>query len=73
MGTANLLISITSGNWESGLTWDAGRSPQIGDIVIIDQNHIVTINGNANAQSVEYRGTGSLRFNSATSKLNIGF
>ena len=72
-GTASVVISIASGNWEINSTWDVNRIPQIGDIVIIDQNHIVTLNGEGSAKNIEYRGTGTLKFNSTSSKLNIGF
>ncbi|MEA5461202.1 Calx-beta domain-containing protein [Arcicella sp. LKC2W] len=72
-GTSNVVISIASGNWEINSTWDANRVPQIGDIVIIDQNHTVTLNGEGSAKNIEYRGTGTLKFNSTSSKLNIGF
>ncbi|PWK29074.1 uncharacterized protein DUF11 [Arcicella aurantiaca] len=71
--TASVVISIATGNWEINSTWDVNRVPQIGDIVIIDQNHIVTLNGVGNAKNIEYRGTGKLKFNSTSSKLNIGF
>jgi hypothetical protein len=71
--TSSVVISIASGNWEINSTWDVNRVPQIGDIVIIDQNHIVTLNGVGNAKNIEYRGTGQLKFNSTSSKLNIGF
>jgi hypothetical protein len=67
-----LIKSIISGDWDNSLTWDIGRVPQTGDIVIIDQNHTVTINGMADAKSVEYKGSGKLKFNTLNSKLNIG-
>ena len=72
-GTSSVVISIASGNWESNSTWDINRVPQIGDIVIIDQNHIVTLNSQGNAKNIEYRGNGQLKLNSTNSKLNIGF
>jgi YDG domain len=64
--------SITTGNWESTSTWDLGRMPQSGDLVIIDQNHEVTLNGNGNIKKIEYQGTGKIKFNSAASILNTG-
>jgi len=70
--TSTLIISVVSGNWESNSTWDIGRVPVLGDYVIIDQNHTVTLTTEANAKSLEYRGTGNLKFNSSSSKLNIG-
>ena len=70
---ARLVISIQTGNWESNLTWDIGSIPLLGDYVIIDQNHVITINQTGVAKNIEYRGTGTIKFNSASSKLNIGF
>ena len=64
--------SITTGIWESTTTWDLGRIPQAGDLVIIDQNHEVTLNGNGIAKKIEYQGTGKLKLNSALSTLNTG-
>ena len=64
--------SIITGNWESTTTWNLGRIPQAGDLVIIDQNHEVTLNGNGNAKKIEYQGTGKLIYSSTTSSLNTG-
>jgi YDG domain len=64
--------SIATGNWESTSTWNLGRVPQAGDLVIIDQNHEVTLNGNGNAKKIEYQGTGKLIFSSIASILNTG-
>jgi hypothetical protein len=71
--TATLVISVQTGNWESNSTWDIGRVPQLGDYVIIDNNHIVTLSSTGIAKNLEYRGTGQLKFNTTTSKLEIGF
>ena len=71
--TATLIISINTGNWESNSTWDIGRIPSIGDTVIIDNNHTVNLNGVGNAQTLECRGTGKVKFNTTDSKLNIGY
>ena len=71
--TATLVISIATGNWEVNSTWDIGRVPQLGDYVIIDNNHVVTLSTTGIAKNVEYRGTGQLKFNTTTSKLEIGF
>ncbi|MEA5459675.1 M36 family metallopeptidase [Arcicella sp. LKC2W] len=68
----SLIKSIISGDWENPLTWDMGRVPQTGDIVIIDQNHTVTINGIADAKSIEYKNAAKLVFNTLNSKLNVG-
>jgi parallel beta-helix repeat protein len=73
VATANIIMSAQTGDWESNSTWIGLKVPQLGDIVIIDGNHIVTINTTAIAKSIEYRATGQLKFNSATAKLNIGF
>jgi YDG domain len=64
--------SIQTGNWESTTTWDLGRIPQAGDLVIIDQNHEITLNGNGSAKKIEYQGTGKIRFNSPSITLNTG-
>jgi hypothetical protein len=71
--TANIIMSAQTGDWESNTTWVGLKVPVLGDIVIIDSNHTVTIKTTATAKSIEYRGTGQLKFNSTTSKLNIGF
>jgi Right handed beta helix region len=73
IATSTLVISVATGNWESNSTWDVGRVPQLGDYVIIDNNHIVTLSSTGIAKNLEYRGTGKLKFNTITSKLEIGF
>ena len=70
---SSIVISVSSGNWEINSTWDVGRVPKIGDLVIIDNNHTVNLNGEGAAKNIEYRGNGQLKFNSTNSKLNIGF
>jgi parallel beta-helix repeat protein len=69
---ANIVISAQTGNWESNSTWVGMQVPKLGDKVIIDANHTVTINSEVIAKDVEYRGTGTIKFNSATAKLNTG-
>jgi hypothetical protein len=71
--TTTLVISVITGPWEANSTWDVGRVPQLGDYVIIDSNHIVTLSGTGIAKNLEYRGTGQLKFNTNTSKIEIGF
>lgn len=71
-GVANVIISAQTGNWESNTTWVGFQVPKLGDKVIIDANHTVTINTEVIAKDVEYRGTGTIKFNSATAKLNTG-
>jgi predicted outer membrane repeat protein len=73
VGTSTLVISVVTGPWEANSTWNVGRVPQLGDYVIIDNNHIVTLNGTGIAKNLEYRGTGQLKFNTNTSKIEIGF
>jgi CHRD domain/Bacterial Ig domain/PKD-like domain/Ig-like domain CHU_C associated/CS domain len=71
--TSNLVISAQTGDWEINSTWVGFKVPQLGDVVIIDSNHIVTINATATAKNIEYRGTGQIKLNNAAAKLNIGF
>jgi parallel beta-helix repeat protein len=73
VGTSTLVISVVTGPWEANSTWSVGRVPQLGDYVIIDNNHIVTLNSTGIAKNLEYRGTGQLKFNTTTSKIEIGF
>jgi hypothetical protein len=73
IATSTLIISVVTGPWEANSTWDIGRVPQLGDYVIIDSNHIVTLTGTGIAKNLEYRGTGKLKFNTNTSKIEIGF
>lgn len=72
-GTSTLIISVVTGPWEANSTWDLGRVPQLGDYVIIENNHIVTLSTTGMAKHLEYRGTGTLKFNLVTSKLELGF
>ena len=67
-----VIVSIATGDWESPATWNAGRVPKNGDFVIIDQDHIVTLNGGSSVKMIDYRGTGMLKYKSASSKLNTG-
>jgi hypothetical protein len=64
--------SITTGNWETSTTWDLGRIPQAGDLVIIDQSHEVTLNGTGTVKKIEYQGTGKIKLSSALSILKTG-
>ncbi len=41
----NYIASSNSGNWENPSTWECGTIPKENDIVLIKQNHTVTING----------------------------
>lgn len=51
-----LVKSIATGNWESSTTWNIGRAPKAGDVVIIDGGHAVTINSNCTIKDMEVRG-----------------
>ena len=73
IATSNLVISAQTGDWEINSTWIGFKVPALGDIVIIDANHIVTINATGIAKSIEYRGTGQIKFKTTAAKLNIGF
>ncbi len=72
VGIANIVISAQTGDWESNTTWVGLKVPQLGDIVVIDANHIVTINTTVIAKNIEYRGTGQIKFKTATAQLNVG-
>ena len=69
----NTVISAQTGDWETTFTWLGSIVPQLGDIVVIDANHIVTINATVIAKKIQYRGTGQIKFKTSTAKLNIGF
>ena len=68
-----VIVSIATGDWESPSTWNAGRVPKNGDFVVIDQDHVVTLNGESSVKTIDYRGTGTLKYQSTSSKLNTGF
>jgi hypothetical protein len=66
------ITSVSTGNWTDASTWDLGRIPQAGDIVVIDQNHVVTLVGTGFAKDLKYSGTGKLVINTSVSQLNLG-
>ena len=70
--TATLIISVQTGPWEANSTWDIGRVPQLGDNVIINNNHNVTISGTGTAKNVEIRTNAKLIHGSTSSKLQTG-
>ncbi len=72
LSNTQVITSVVSGNWEEVTTWDLGRIPQAGDIVIIDQNHNVILNNIGIAKELKYNSTGKLILNSASSQLKIG-
>ena len=68
------LTSITSGNWEAASTWNIGRSPQNGDLVIIRPNDTVSITtATAQAQCLEMSGFNSIQYSNPNGKLSLGF
>ncbi len=67
------IISITSGNWETNSTWDIGRKPLAGDMVIINNNHIVTVNQDGVLKNIEIRQNAKVTYSIAGVKLQTGF
>lgn len=68
------LTSITSGNWEASGTWNIGRSPKNGDLVIIRPSDIISITtANAQAQCLEMAGFNSIQYSNPSGKLSLGF
>ena len=70
--TGGTVISIISGNWESGSTWMGGVSPLAGDNVIINNNHNVTILNQGTAKNVEIKTNAKIIHSTASSKLQTG-
>ena len=67
IGCISTITSIRSGNWENTSTWNFNRLPTVSDIVIIDDNHNVTITtNNANSKKVETRRNAKIIYNNAT-------
>ena len=67
------VTSITSGNWEISSTWDIGRKPLAGDMVIINTNHIVTVNQDGVLKNIEIRQNAKVLYSIAGIKLQTGF
>ena len=67
------VTSIISGNWEIGATWDIGRKPLAGDMVIINSNHIVTVNANGVLKNIELKSNAKVLYSTAGVKLQTGF
>ncbi|MCU0433105.1 MAG: T9SS type A sorting domain-containing protein [Bacteroidia bacterium] len=69
-------ISVQSGNWNTGSTWNIGTVPGPADNVIIANTHTVTINTNAacNNLQVGQGASGVLRFgnNNTSRTLDVG-
>lgn len=70
--TGGTITSIKTGNWEDNATWDVGRKPYAGDIVIISNNHTVSVNGIATAKSIQYRVNSMLKYTSSITGMQIG-
>lgn len=45
-------ISVQSGNWNTGSTWNTGTVPTLTDNVIVNNGHTVTINANASCHNL---------------------
>ncbi len=71
--TGETVISIVSGNWENDAIWDIGRSPLAGDLVIINDNHQVTINNTGTAKNLTIKPNAAVIYSQASSKIQIGF
>jgi hypothetical protein len=67
------ITSITSGNWEVGTTWNIGRKPLAGDNVIINNNHIVTVNANGVLKNIELKPNAKVIYSISSVKLQTGF
>ena len=68
------LTSIISGNWEASGTWNIGRSPQNGDLVIIRPNDTISITtATAQAQCLQMNGFNSIQYSNPNGKLSLGF
>jgi hypothetical protein len=71
--SGNVITSIKTGNWEDPTTWDLNRIPLLTDLVIIDQNHTVTLTGTGNAKNLSKRSNSKLRMAATSTKLRLGF
>ena len=52
----NIVTSVKSGSWNDVATWACGRVPAITDRVVIQSNHVVSINALVNAKTMELKG-----------------
>ena len=66
------VTSIVSGNWEASTTWNIGRKPLAGDTVIINNNHIVTVNNDGVLKNIEIRPNATLLYKTSGIKLQTG-
>jgi FG-GAP-like repeat/IPT/TIG domain/FG-GAP repeat len=65
--------SIVSGNWENTTTWKNGLIPQIGDLVVINPNHTVTLNSVRDAKYLRFKLNAQLQYGNTTAQLKVGF
>ena len=68
-----LVISIKTGNWEDGTTWDIGRQPLAGDSVIINDNHMVTVNNTGVFKDMQVKTNAKIIYNLIFSKIQLGY
>jgi Ig-like domain CHU_C associated len=68
---APIAISIKSGNWNDKSTWNIDRVPLAIDSVIIDEDHVVAIQGQYSAKWMSFRGNGTITFGSTIGNLNL--
>ncbi|MFD2933371.1 glycoside hydrolase family 9 protein [Spirosoma flavum] len=52
----DIVTSVKSGNWNDPTTWACGRTPALTDRVVIQPNHVVSINALVNAKTMELKG-----------------
>lgn len=66
-------ISVMSGDWSNGATWNAGTVPTTGDNVIIDNGHTVVIDGSYGCTylTVGQGASGTLLIGNSTSSNTI--
>jgi hypothetical protein len=69
--------SISSGNWDGGLTvwsvvgFDADNIPDADDNVVISTGHTISVNVNADCNNLTLNGTANLNFNTNNRTLNV--
>jgi hypothetical protein len=68
-----LVISIKTGNWEDGTTWDVGRQPLAGDSVIINDNHNVTVNNTGTSKDVKFKTNAKIIYSLTFGKSQLGY
>ena len=54
------LLSVQTGNWATGTTWDEGYAPAAGDDATIQTGHTITVSAASNAATLDLQGTGVL-------------